>query len=249
MKDVFFSSSLYDEEQFFPLDDQTPPTDEEILSCPSSSTRIIYTDEDQGLANDPFTKVRFHEFMKVVLIPTKEEYKRAKCDLWWKRADFMFFQRSAGQEIRYFAALQNLNLQEAKRQLYQPKPEDDGGDDTLLLMKETDTDPFHNFGTNQRLYRSRTDSEESVDEQDRQTCSQELKKLSEEQQQQEHLLQQNEHTKNLNLCVAVEDLVPASNNVRVSKYRSTLMSAGLLTAMGIVSFAAPLIGFYFLSSH
>jgi len=248
MKDVFFSNSLYDEEQFFPLDDQTPPTDEEILACPSSSTRIIYTEEDQNLANDPLSKVRFHEFMKVVLIPTKEEYKRAKCDLWWKRGDFLFFQRSAGQEIRYFASVQNTNLQEAKRLLYQPKPEEDESDTVLVETECQPDDPYYNFGNNQRLYRSRTDSEESVDEQDRITCSQDLKKLSSEEQQQHEQLQQNEHT-NLNLCVAVEDLVPASNNVRVSKYQSTVMSAGLLTAMGIVSFAAPLIGFYFLSSH
>jgi hypothetical protein len=240
MKDVFFSESLYDEEQFFPLSDVSAPTDEEIMACPSSSTRIIY--EDQDIATDiNSSKVKFHEFMKVVLIPTKDEYKRARCDLWWKRGDFLSFQKSAGQELRFLSLTQNINIQEAKRQLYQPRNDEDEEEleYSLLTSMQEDCpdDPFYEF-QNQGILRTRSESDELEEKMNQQV---ELPPREGEVKEPEH--------HNLTLCVPVEDPVPASNNMRVSKYRATFMNASTFAIMGVVSFAAPLIGFYLLSSH
>jgi hypothetical protein len=39
--------------------------------------------------------IRFNAFVKVVLIPSRKEIKKAKCDLWWTGEDFYMFQQSA----------------------------------------------------------------------------------------------------------------------------------------------------------
>lgn len=225
----------------------------------------IETDDD----NSNQTKVRFHDFMKVVLIPTKEEFKRANCDLWWKRHDFATFQRDASSEIRIYSLIQNVNLHEAKRVLYQPQPgeldqSDPNNNTSPALIQDIDQvmehlhqDSLYDLNQSNHIFRGRTESEESVEEKPKEIreVASEASDLS---------AASNSNTLNekppsivppeglhepLNFCVPISDPVPASNNSRMSKYRNTIASASILAAMGLFSFAAPILGFYFLSSQ
>lgn len=64
--------------------------------------------------------VQFHSFLNIVLIPSRVEYKQAKCDLWWKGDDFYTFQQSACSELRLVCACENISMKDARRKLYQP---------------------------------------------------------------------------------------------------------------------------------
>jgi hypothetical protein len=311
MKDPFFTDSEHDEDQFFPSPEDFKPKgedDDDEVYIPSRSSGMF--DEFGGIDQEeeetapshereelPTTKVRFHEYMKVVLIPTKEEFKKANCDLWWKRADFMSFQKNANAELRLVSMIQNISIQEAKHLLFQPQPpssleiepelagnnlsvnyipssgeglEEESGrapsspvpsKSSPRKEKEAENsaeivqriveehhaesnDPFSSLEANfqsARIFRSRNESEDSSYDDER------LEKARKEQE--TFSRRPRLPSEDLNLCVPVAEPVPASNNMRVSKYRTTLASAGLLAAMGLFSFAAPIIGFYFLSSQ
>lgn len=66
-------------------------------------------------------RVRFHESVRVVLIPHRTEYQEANCSLWYHRLDVFRAQRVAINEIRLLALFQTISLDEAKRKLYQPE--------------------------------------------------------------------------------------------------------------------------------
>ena len=65
--------------------------------------------------------VRFEEYLSVVLIPHRDEYKQANCNLWWSKVDFFKSQKLANSEIRLLSVLQNIPMKEAKKILYQPE--------------------------------------------------------------------------------------------------------------------------------
>jgi hypothetical protein len=197
-------------------------------------------------------RVRFSHYMKVVLIPTKEEYKSGFCDLWWKSRDFMKFQKSATSEIRLYSCTQNIGLMEAKKQLYQPTGEDaiDSNasssatvlDDSYFLM---DAEYM-----NTEFLRQRSESDESND----------IKKLMEEFKNKTFIEEgetAKDHQDNLTLCVLIDDPVPAANPVRTSRISKLANAASTATnvantiaytAMGVVSFVAPILGYYLLNS-
>lgn len=88
-------------------------------------------DRSELLDNDPAkgpkaNNVRFEEYLSVVLIPHRNEYKQANCNLWWSKMDFFKFQRLAYSEIRLLSILQNISFQEAKKKLYQPDVDPEG---------------------------------------------------------------------------------------------------------------------------
>ena len=68
------------------------------------------------------SRVRFHETLKLVLIPNVRDYKNAGLVsvLWWSSSDFFQFQQSAHSEIRQMAAFDGTTALVARRKLYQP---------------------------------------------------------------------------------------------------------------------------------
>jgi hypothetical protein len=68
--------------------------------------------------------VNFSSSLKVVLIPSRQEYKDAGCNLWWSSEDFSAFQDSARSEVKTLSLHENIHPKEAKAKLYQPNPRD-----------------------------------------------------------------------------------------------------------------------------
>ena len=66
--------------------------------------------------------VKFNTSLRVVLIPSRSEYKSAGLcpELWWTSSDYFMFQQSAHSEIRLLSAYENINLNAARKKLYQP---------------------------------------------------------------------------------------------------------------------------------
>jgi hypothetical protein len=62
-------------------------------------------------------RVRFYGKVKVVLVPSLEEYKQANLDslLWWNSSDYAFFKDSAVADVKRFLRM-NSNL-DARRAL------------------------------------------------------------------------------------------------------------------------------------
>lgn len=60
--------------------------------------------------------VNFNPFMKVILVPSRGEYKCAGlCPiLWWTSSDFFSFQQSAHSEVRLLSAFENIGGKEAR---------------------------------------------------------------------------------------------------------------------------------------
>jgi hypothetical protein len=58
--------------------------------------------------------------LDVILIPSRIEYKKAKCDLWWSGKDFFNFQESAISEVRLLSSFENIGYRDARQKLYQP---------------------------------------------------------------------------------------------------------------------------------
>lgn len=77
---------------------------------------------DESNSNE--VKLRFDNFLKVVLIPSRFEFKEASCDLWWTNSDYLLFQQSASSEIRLLALYESIPLKDARRKLYQPQEHD-----------------------------------------------------------------------------------------------------------------------------
>ena len=88
------------------------PTTSEMTSPPAS----------------PMHKVRFFTEIKVVLIPSKEEYRQAKiaCDIWFQDDEYASYKSEAMNELRNFIQQQKhagkpVTAREAMHMLYQPE--------------------------------------------------------------------------------------------------------------------------------
>ena len=83
----------------------------------------IQTFVDQEQAVGQTHRVSFNNVVKVILIPTREEFRQAKISeqLWWNYdSDFALFKRSACRELRHFMMHHKLEChKEALRLLYQ----------------------------------------------------------------------------------------------------------------------------------
>lgn len=67
--------------------------------------------------------VQFHEFVKVILIPCREEFRAIGIvdELWWTEANYCCFQREARAEITLYANLESLDFVYSRNKLYQPR--------------------------------------------------------------------------------------------------------------------------------
>lgn len=79
------------------------------------------------MESEMYSKVKktlnFNNFLKVVLIPCRDEFRKAQCDLWWTGNDFMNFKQAARNEIKLLAVFENICMTEARQKLYQPTKE------------------------------------------------------------------------------------------------------------------------------
>ena len=96
--------------------------------------------------------VSFNEKVRVVLVPSRIEYKHAKLIplLWWNGEEFLNFQQTAYSELRLLSTSENINMKEARTRLYQQQSTDKGMDiftsATTTSTKSTDDD-FDNYFT------------------------------------------------------------------------------------------------------
>jgi hypothetical protein len=70
-------------------------------------------------------RVRFYSKIKVVLVPTAEEYRTAGCDLWWNESDYAVMRENFRFEIEdILNSRPNLSndISKAMKLLYQPRP-------------------------------------------------------------------------------------------------------------------------------
>ena len=82
--------------------------------------------------------VRFDSTLKMVLIPSRGEFKRAGMyeHLWWTSQDFLQFQASANSEIRMLASYEGIGAKLARFKLYQPGHDSIDGDEFRGLVGE-----------------------------------------------------------------------------------------------------------------
>ncbi len=91
----------------------------EVVSPISSSNEVV---SPISSSNEKRKKVKFDTAVKVVLIPTVEEYRKAELGnlLWWDAADYIAFKESALEELRHYIFHHPLmNTKEAIFELYQ----------------------------------------------------------------------------------------------------------------------------------
>ena len=71
--------------------------------------------------------VEFNNALRVVLVPTRSEYKSAGLNptLWWNSSDYFGFQQSAHSEIMLLSSFEKIDTKTARRKLYQPCEGDD----------------------------------------------------------------------------------------------------------------------------
>lgn len=97
--------------------------DEEVTKD-YNSTMSCNEDINSVVDESNSSKLRFNNSLKIVLIPSRYEFKEASCDLWWNASDYKLFQQSASSEIRLFALYESIPLKDARRKLYQPQEHD-----------------------------------------------------------------------------------------------------------------------------
>lgn len=87
---------------------------------------------------DPRRGVSFNSTLKLVLIPSRGEFKRAGMyeALWWTSVDFLQFQAAANSEIRMLASYEGIGAKLARFKLYQPGSEGIDGDEFRGLIGE-----------------------------------------------------------------------------------------------------------------
>ncbi len=191
--------------------------------------------------------VNFNTLLKVVLIPCREEYRKAQCDLWWSGSDFFSFKQSAKSEIKLLAVYENICMTEARRKLYQP------GQSQHLEESEEDS-----------YYNEENDSESQIVSKPKISKKQSLhtvssimslpnmkgkKNLSLLTNFDECMMDEESEDSCLSLCVALEEPGILSTKERASRRVNVPLSHTIITVLSILSFALPLFGYYFIYFH
>lgn len=220
--------------------------------------------------------VGFRPTCAVVLIPSKSEFKDAQCDLWWRKEDYLQFQREACSDLRLQCAIKSISVKEAKKLLYQPS-QDEVADSELSCLKgsscsEDEADANKWLHPLSKKYFSNTTLVMSHETSD--ICESKLPTHPSPVTKQvatpslnvsyENLVSldscsddtiDNAHW-NLNLCVEVKQPVPLreceSTNKRNHSANSGIMSSqtkGLMAICGIFSFALPVVGYFVMNHH
>jgi hypothetical protein len=223
------------------------------------------------------SRVGFHPTCNVVLIPNKREFSEAQCDLWWRKEDFLHFQREACSDLRMQCVSRSMSVKEAKTFLYQPQKDEIYNDSSLPLTSslnrsESGDDNWLHPGS-RKCYSSTNLSSSSYDldteEEEaiythpspvtKRTAPPAMINIS-----YENLVDLDSSSDevidlhwNLNLCVKVSQPIPLrppseSSNKRHRGEDSSLLSSetkGMMAICGIFSFALPVVGYFLMNHH
>lgn len=219
-------------------------------------------EEDEERHPEKQSKVQFRDNLNMILIPTRHEFKDAKCDLWWVQKDFQHFRTTAENEIRLLAMIKKISFREAKMKLFQPESVCDLDAHDYNFIAQCDpqsteyfvqafegsgtcvpssgSGDYSHFPANYspalaQYPRSRTSSKD------------------------DHAVQDYSH---LYFCVPITNqfiplrydkmsqrAVGSKPHPSLSSTVESLGETGFFAMMGLFSFAAPLLGYYFLSHH
>ncbi len=184
--------------------------------------------------------VNFNNLLKVVLIPSREEYRSAQCDLWWSGNDFNSFKQSARSEIKLLAVFENICMTEARRKLYQPgHPQCDNNEEDSYYSKDDDSE-------------SQMETKPMISKKQTLHTVSSIACLSNVVQTQglTDLLKFDECIDDesevcLSLCVPLEEPGVLSTKERPSRKTKSPLTHTILTVISIASFALPLFGYYY----
>jgi hypothetical protein len=102
-------------------------------------TQFIYTPGPVSIMHrQPYAEkksLNFSNTLRVVLIPSRGEYKTAGLNpsLWWTGKEFKEFQKTSNAEILLMAKYENIDVRSARKKLYQPSECEDS--QTELIHK------------------------------------------------------------------------------------------------------------------
>jgi hypothetical protein len=63
--------------------------------------------------------LRWSRAVPTILIPSKDEFKRSGCDLWWNESEIAQFRQEAYEELCRVSRIFSISKREAKNILYQ----------------------------------------------------------------------------------------------------------------------------------
>ena len=141
-----------------------------------NNTCDLETQIQESLTQSAKRNVYFDPFLKVILVPSRGEYKCAGlCPiLWWTSSDFFSFQQSAHSEVRLLSAFENIGGKEARIKLYQPNDQSNAdfevlenmcaSTDDYYLSDEENDDPLDSSDIEDRALLNRNISESGVNE-------------------------------------------------------------------------------------
>ncbi len=223
----------------------------------------VCVDEENNVKSP---RVQFRDHLNMVLIPTRHEFKDAKCDLWWVQKDFQNFRSTAENEIRLLAMIKKITFREAKTKLFQPESLCDLDSHDYNYISQSDpenTEYFvQAFESTGATIPSSSGSNGSNKEQNSAFPSNFSPALA--QYPRSRTSSKDEPSfdySHLHFCVPItNELIPLrydqfserAFNKTTSALSSTVESlgeTGFFAMMGLFSFAAPLLGYYFLSHH
>ena len=92
--------------------------------CSSSCTTSICSETTEKFKRSSPKKVRFHDTVKVVRIPTRRRLIPYLQDLYWNMQECDYFKREAFQELSTYAVEHNCTLQQAVVSLFQNNEND-----------------------------------------------------------------------------------------------------------------------------
>lgn len=199
--------------------------------------------------------VNFNAYSKVILIPSRKEYRKAKCDLWWNSGDFFSFQQSANSECRLLSMFENIDIRSARRKLYQPTG-DEYKDDVQVKenMNESvlsgEQSPYRKTNLNHpipKVSSLKLIHSKSNDGNEQSSPSPSLTNPSSMDSINSMIMDHEES--HLSLCVPLKGTVPLANRERRSRKRDPPGSL-FQDVLAMVGFAAlPFLGYYVVHYH
>lgn len=254
-------------------------TSMETENCRDSDSAMCVDEENRS---QKASRVQFKDYLNMVLIPSRHEYKDAKCDLWWVSRDFQYFRTTAENEIRLLAMIKKISFREAKSKLFQPESLCDMDAHDYSFISQCDPESTEYFvqafessgGVTSVPSSSGAVSGSGVSGNEG-TAANNISTAfptnfspaiiqyprSRTSSRDDPSLQDYSH---LHFCVPITnqqiplryDIAADRNLSANSKINSTLSTTveslgetGFFAMMGLFSFAAPLLGYYFLSHH
>jgi len=191
--------------------------------------------------------LNFNNFLKVVLIPCRDEFRKAQCDLWWSGTDFLNFKQAAKSEIKMLAVFENICMTEARQKLYQPN----SGNTSMEDAEEAENDVYYRQGSDsesppQKFRKTPVLSErKSLRTVSSVVCMPKVNSIPSFDSNEFYLDSEAEYS--LSLCVPLEEPAILSTKERPSKRNpyATLYNT-LIMILTLLSFSLPLVGYYLL---